>query len=533
MYLDRLLLHSIMRKIPCISFVAVYILLFAVSVNAQLKTPPVIEWQRSLGGINYDYAHSIQQTTDGGYIVAGGSLSTDGDVSGYHGLYDYWIVKLTNNGTTDWQKCLGGTEMDFAYSIQQTTDGGYIVAGYSKSIDSDLSYNHGNSDYWIVKLSSTGAIEWQQTLGGSGDDVAYSIEQTTDGGYIVVGYSFSTDGDVTTHNGGNQERDAWIVKLTSTSTIEWEKSVNVSDDDVAYSIQQTTDGGYIICGSTRQSDYWVVKLNANGEIGWQKLFGGSSYDYAKSIIATRDSGYIVLGHTYSTDGGVTGNHGYYDIWIIKLSADGVIDWEKCIGGSEKEEAYFIRQTTDNGYILAGSSSSVDGDVTGNHLSTDYWIVKLTSIGDISWQKCLGGSDDDQAYSIEQTTDGGYIVAGYSTSFDGDLTGIHGANDYWIVKLSPEGTSSIDDERVNNHTLSITPNPATSSATLTLESNEEGICEVQIISVTGATLKQYSTRLTIGKQEIALTDLESLPSGMYEVLVKRGGYLVGQTKLIIE
>jgi hypothetical protein len=274
----------------------------------------------------------------------------------------------------DWQKSLGGSATDDATSIQQTTDGGYIVAGFSYSTDGDVTGHHGGSDYWIVKLDVTANLQWQKSFGGLSEDYPYSIQQTTDGGYIVAGYSSSTDGDVTGNHGGG--------------------------------------------------DCWVVKLDATGNLQWQRLLGGSEYDFANSIQQTTDGGYIVAGGSASADGDVTGNHGGEDYWVVKLDATGNLLWQKSFGGSDDEEAWSIQQTTDGGYIVAGSSYSTDGDVTGNHGGEDYWIVKLYATGNLQWQKSLGGSGDEDAWSIQQTTDDGYIVAGESFSINGDVTGNH-------------------------------------------------------------------------------------------------------------
>jgi hypothetical protein len=234
-----------------------------------------MEWQKSLGGSDWDFATSIQQTTDGGFVVAGESFSIDGDVSGNHGFSDYWIVKLDSTGTIEWQKSLGGTDDDVANSIQQTTDGGFLVGGRSYSNDGDVSGNHGYYDYWIVKLDLTGTLEWQKSLGGADLDIATSIQQTTDGGFVVAGYSESNDGDVSGHHGSSSDADYWIVKLDAAGTIEWQKSLGGTYEDVANSIQQTTDGGYVVAGSSESNDgdvsghhgstsypdYWIVKLD--------------------------------------------------------------------------------------------------------------------------------------------------------------------------------------------------------------------------------------------------------------------------------
>jgi len=293
-------------------------------------------------------------------------------------------VKLDETGNIQWQKYLGGSDGDGAFSIQQTSDGGYIVAGVAYSNDGDVSGNHGDSDYWIVKLDETGNIQWQKCLGGSREDVAKSIQQTSDGGYIVAGITPSNDGDVSGNHGS--------------------------------------------------ADYWIVKLDETGKIQWQKCLGGSDGDGAFSIQQTSDGGYIVAGVAYSNDGDVSGNHGDSDYWIVKLDETGKIQWQKCLGGSSYDEAYSIQQTSDGGYIVAGYTYSNDGDVSGNHGDFDYWIVKLDETGNIQWQKCFGGSSYDYAQSIQQTSDGGYIVAGWTESNDGDVSGNHGNSDYWIVKL---------------------------------------------------------------------------------------------------
>jgi len=407
---------------------------------------PSIEWQKSFGGSSDDWAHSIQQSADGGYIVAGKSESNDGDVTGNHGITDYWVVKLSPQGTVVWQKSLGGGRNDLAYSIQQSADGGYIVAGWSGSNDGDVMGNHGNEDYWVVKLSPQGTIEWQKSLGGSRSDNAYSIQQSADGGYIVAGGSASTDGDVTGNHGGT---DYWVVKLSPQGTIEWQKSLGGSRGDYANSIQQCSDGGYIVAGNSESNDgdvtgnhgredYWVVKLSHTGALEWQKSLGGNKQDWANSIQQSTDGGYIVAGYSESNDGDVTGNHGNYDYWVVKLSPTGAVEWQKSLGGSSNDAASSIQQSTDGGYIVAGVSSLNDGDITGNHGGADSWVVKLSTSGTIEWQKSLGGSRDDWAYSIQQSVDGGYIMAGYSKSNDGDVIGNHGNMDYWVVKLSPDG-----------------------------------------------------------------------------------------------
>ena len=431
--------------------IAVLFLLF-ISTNVFAQTTPFIQWQTTLGGTNPDEASCIQQTNDGGYIIAGYSFSINGDITGHLGNSDYWVVKLNSTGVIQWQKSLGGSNYEEAHSIQQTSDGGYIVAGFSFSYDYEVTGHHsfsGSDDYWIVKLDAIGNIQWEKSFGGTSNDEAYAVQQTSDGGYIVAGFAYSSDGDVIGHHGPNGGLpDYWILKLNTIGDIQWQQSLGGSGDDEAYAVQQTSDGGYIVAGYSYSldgnvtgnhgdDDYWIVKLSAGGSLQWQKSLGGVQKDHANSIQQTSDGGYIVAGWSHSIGGDITGHHGpinVADYWVVKLGIGGTILWQKSLGGTDIDEAYSIKQTPDGGYVIAGLSYSNDNDVTGNHGNADYWIVKLSSGGVIQWQKSLGGTGRDGANSVIRITGGGYVIAGYTESSDGDVTNFHGNRDYWVVKL---------------------------------------------------------------------------------------------------
>ena len=382
----------------------------------------------------------------------------------FRSTYDFWIIKLNVLGNVVWNKLLGGNNDEIPSCINQTTDGGYIVAGTSfSSANGDVTgTSHGQGEYWIVKLDANGNITWNKLLGGNGGELAGSIQQTTDGGYIITGISNSSaNGDVTGTNHGGLY-DCWVVKLDATGNIVWNKLLGGNGEDDVEKILQTADGGYIAAGSTNSSangdvtgtnhgamgshDFWIIKLDAGGNITWNKLLGGNDYDYLYSIQQTTDGGYIAAGPSYSSaNGDVTGtSHGNYDYWIVKLDAAGNITWNKLFGASLDEIAFNIKQTPDGGYIVAGSSnSSANGDVTGTSHSpgaSDYWVVKLNSLGTILWNKLLGGSNFDDAPGIQLTTAGGYILTGHSnSSATGDVTGVtHGNTDFWIIKLDAFG-----------------------------------------------------------------------------------------------
>jgi uncharacterized delta-60 repeat protein len=368
------------------------------SLNAQ--------WAITYGGSGNDEANFIQQTSDGGYIVVG-ETSSFGAGGG-----DIWVLKLSSMGEIAWQKTYEGTSEDHARSIQQTNDGGYIVVGRT------YSFGAGMDDIWILKLTSSGETEWQKTYGGAGSDSASSIQQTNDGGYVVAGSTLSF---------GAEGEDILILKLSSDGDIEWQKTYGGSKGDSASSIQQRDDGGYIVAGmiqfSSNDPVFWILELSSVGDIEWQKAYGRSEDEQANSFLQTSDGGYIVAGRTKP--------FGFFvsDVWILKLSSDGDIEWQKTYGASGNDEAYSIQQTNDGGYIVAGLT---DAFVSLGDEVSDVWILKLFSDGDIEWQKTYGGSGNDEAHSIQQTSDGGYIVAGYNMSWGA------GSRDFWVLKLSSDG-----------------------------------------------------------------------------------------------
>jgi len=270
-------------------------------------------------------------------------------------------------------------------------------------------------------------IQWAIAYGTTGTDNAHFIQQTTDSGYVIAGVS-----------GG-----FWIVKTDATGNIQWQKPCG-APTAIPQCIKQTTDKGYIVAGSSGPGDYCVVKLDIAGNIQWVKTYGGTRVDAATAVQQTTDGGYIVVGYTYSNDGDVTGFHGsvsYDDWWVVKLDSAGNLQWQKCYGGGNYDEAYCVEQTPDGGYIVGGGEASTDGDVTGNHGFGDAWLVKIDSLGVIQWQRSYGGTDGEAAASVALTYDGGYFFSGGASSNDGDVSGVHGAMgaaDYWAVRIDSIG-----------------------------------------------------------------------------------------------
>lgn len=429
---------------------------------------PEVEWQNTIGGDLSDVLQSIQQTTDGGYVLGGTSYSNNvGDkAESSLGADDYWIVKTDNYGVIQWQNTIGGSDQDRLYSIEQTGDGGYILGGYSASPASgDKSESTiGNNDYWVIKIDSLGNIQWQNNIAGLYDDLLYKIHPTIDG-YILAGSSSSNiSGDKTENSNGSY--DYWVIKLDLIGNIVWQNTIggNLDDGQNTIDIKQTSDGGYILGGSSNSVisgdktennnggyDYWIIKLDNAGTIQWQNTIGGDNNDYLTSIIQTFDGGYFVGGFSYSNISGdkteaTIGLVGAGDYWVIKLTSLGDIEWQNTIGGDDNDNLSCVKQTYDGGYVLAGySASEISGDKTEPKIwNSDYWVIKLGTTGNIQWQNTIGGNSFDNLNCIIQTTDGGFILGGDSSSpISVDKTEANnGANDYWIVKLYPEDCTPI-------------------------------------------------------------------------------------------
>jgi hypothetical protein len=503
---------------------------------------PTIQWQKSIGGTDVDYTGGIEPTSDGGFILIGGTYSNDGDVTGYHDNGDLWIIKMDRQGTIEWQKCLGGTEYDdlsyptTANCIKQTTDGGYILTGVTYSINGDITASYGNGDMWLAKLDANGNIEWQRCLGGSADDYGTAVIQTTDGGYTVAGYTSSTDINVMGNHG---QYDMWMVHVDVMGEIKWQKCLGGSDEDYCSAIAQTTDGGYIVAGQTWSidgdvsgnhglSDEWIVKTDKFGNMQWQKCLGGSSDESAASVFCTATGGYIVAGWTDSNDGDISNPFTNTDCWVVELDNMGNINWEKCYGSPQAEICYSMQQTTDGGYILSCQNWGNGGQVSGHHgsiFNSDYWIAKIDMTGNLQWQSSLGGASNEFAVAALETADGGYVISGGSNSNTDDVSGNHGNYDAWIVKLS--FTTNVVALSSPAPSISVSPNPAQNSFVIYLDKDLKlQHAELKIYDVAGKDVYHQ----TVSQQSEIIN--ANLSAGIYYIKVTDGDSVHTQ-KLMVE
>lgn len=517
------------RKLQWKALLLFTILCGSSTVHAQAT----VEWSRTYGGNGADRGHCIKQIADGGFVVSGYTdTSNNGDVTGYSGGGDIWVLKLNSAGELEWQNAYGGTGSEpftEAYShIIETPDGGYLVTGESNSSNGDLTENHGNLDLWVFKINSQGTIEWQKSLGGSVHEGAYSILQEPDGGFVLVGYTSSNDGDV---SGNHGITDGWIIKLSATGDIVWQKLLGGSWTDALSSIQHTNDGGYIAGGYTLSNDgdleglnpdgfggyadFWVVKLNSDAEIEWQSVIGGTGKDWGRCIIPADDGGYVIAGDTESENGDVSEHFGDYDWWVVKVNATGAIEWEKSLGGTDREELNSVTAAADgSGFYMVGTTESADGHVTDNNGGKDVWLIKLNYSGDVILNQCFGGSENEEGYFGTEATDGKFVIAARANSDDGDVNENTQGEDVWIFKLNT-GTLT-NDYIVGKSQFYVYPNPADSTLWFS-----ESLKKVEIHSVTGQMLMQNF--------DVSHIEIGSLPNGAYLVKAQKSdGTDIAQT-----
>jgi len=349
-------------------------------------------FNKTYGGSGEEWANSVQQTKDGGYILAGWTDSYGA------GSYDAWLIKTNANGNKVWEKTFGGSSEDRAYDVQQTSDGGYILAGWT------FSFGVVGDDAWLIKTNANGNKVWEKTFAGDYNEWALAVQQTSDGGYILAG---------STSDYGFDWEHIWLIKTDANGNKIWDKTYALYRYNRAYAVQQTSDGGYILAGYACSYDdctSWLIKTDANGNKVWDKTFGGSSSD----VQQTTDGGYILA----ASNG---------DVWLIKTDADGNKVWDTFFGQSTYQDwPEAVQQTSDGGYILAGVTESFGaGD-------RDAWLIKTDANGNKVWDKTFGGSGTDWALAVQQTSDGGYILAGlYSIPYNQDA---------WLIKTDAEGNA---------------------------------------------------------------------------------------------
>ena len=394
-----------------------YCIAVFVAILLSFQTGQSETWEKTFDRSDFDYGYSVQQTTDGGYIIVGGSDSFK--TGQYNVTTDVYLIKTNDKGNRQWEKIFKSGDSSYGKSVQQTTDGGYIITGYASSISA------GDNNFYLVKTDNTGNKQWEKTFSGEGS----SVQQTDDGGYIMTG----------SHH---YSLDVALIKTDDKGNKQWEKTFGGPDQDDGDSVQQTTDGGYIIAANTYKimttppdSDVYLIKTDDMGNKQWEKTFS-DGWSEAREVRQTTDGGYIITGWTESFRAGDNS----WDVYLLKTDDKGNHQWEKTFGGSEKDQGRSVQQTTDGGYIITGRTRSRTDEGV---LDEDVYLVKTDDKGTKQWEKTFGGSEQDQGHSVQQTTDGGYIMTGTTESFGADYSAVY------LIYYRPDGGDDTDNDGVSN------------------------------------------------------------------------------------
>lgn len=423
-------------------------------VNTTLDPPQGIQWLRTLGGSKYDESYGAAVYNDTSFVVVGNTHSYDGDfTAGANDSVNAFIAKYNTNGSLLWKKIIGGNKYDELYAIQKNSDGTFIAVGYTGSNNGTFSTNHGGyGDVWVIKLDSAGNIIWQKLFGGSEEESGYDIHQTTDGGYILIGYTMSTDGDVVSPN-ADGDYHPWLIKLNTSGNITWQKILPDSILGDAYDMIQTFDGGYAIAGVISDTSFNTlefshgrfVKTNSTGDIVFtNSLILPEHYSGYYSLLQLPDSSYMIAGDVHKnsfSDTTCIGDHGASDLLVTKIDKSGNTLSKKYYGGTKDESAYKIIRSADGGFLIAGLTNSDDGNISHLHQGTapynpdDGWLLKLDANANLVWQKTIGGDQFDEVTSVLQFPDNNIIIAGNTLSDNnGDIFNSKGDLDAFVAKI---------------------------------------------------------------------------------------------------
>jgi hypothetical protein len=377
--------------------------LLPIKLNAQNS------FKKTYGGRSNDLGWSVQQTQDGGYIITGNTNSFGA------GFSDVYLIKTDSLGDTLWVKTYGGIGYDGGRSVQVTSDGGYIIAGYTSSFGPRF------DNVYLIKTDSFGDTQWTKVYGDTLSDLGWSIRETTGGGYIILGYTDSF---------GAGKNDFYLLKTNSIGETLWTQTYGDTSNDVGWDVQETKDGGYILTGYTDSfgaglSDVYIVRIDSSGIPLWTRTYGGIWFDYGFSVQQTSDSGYIIAGSSISFSGG-----SYFDVYLIKTNPSGDTLWTGTYGGIYNDWGYSVQETPNGDYIVAGYSDPLDTD------TVDVYLIRIDSLGSLLWEKTYGGTSTDVGFSVQHTTDGGFIIAGYTESFG------EGGEDVYLIKTAGDGTVGI-------------------------------------------------------------------------------------------
>lgn len=508
----------------------------------------VVDWQQCYGGSEVDGGSSLIRTPSG-YLLFGTTYSSNGDFQNTHGNGDFFVIWTDSVGNLLSVKTYGGTELDYASDIKATPDGGFVMFGSTFSNNFDVDGNHGSSDLWVVKVDDSGLIQWQKCLGGSSiEQEGMNIEILADSGFLCSGATASNDGDVTGFHGFY---DYWPVRLDKNGSLVWEYCYGGTMADWCHYVTNTPDEGMILAGSTDTpngdvlcdfhggtGDAWIIKLDSLGNIEWQSCYGGSGMDNLYRIIVTPEGGYLCTGVTNSNDGQVSGNHGGFDFWVVRLDHLGTLIWQKCFGGSSNDAIDWISSSSDGNYLIVGHTYSNDGDVTGNHSISgfqDIWLIKISPTGQMIWEQCIGGYGNDGAGNLIEYPNGEFTIIGFTSNSDnsGDVNcDYHGGlSDIWLVHLIDTNYIGINDNKGRMPIVEVYPNPASSFITIKydFQSTTDNL-PMTLFNGIGKPVGTYSLQGNKGQVTI---DLKDFSVGVYAYILQNTNVSINGRFIIVK
>ncbi len=502
--------------------------------------PQKVLWEKTYGGLHADYLFDMQPTPDYGFILAGSSVSDVGASKSDKkvGVMDYWLWKMSETGKLEWQRSFGGDGTDKLNSIVVTADGGILLGGTSNSTKSFAKTEDafGGYDFWVVRLDPFGAILWQKTYGGLSEDSVSKIIQTSDGGFLIGGTSSSNKlFDPATQDikpnakseNTNGNLDFWLLKIDASGVLEWQKTLGGKYADILKTVAQTPDGDYVVAGSTNSPisgdkthkgfglfDYWVLKLTQEGEILWQQTFGGEADDQLQDLVITKDSGILLAGNSNSpaSDSKEKSNkNNSTDIWVLQLDKNGEQQWQNTYNLNQYTLLTNSVKSDKNSFVLGGytQKNNIDKKEKGT-VNSDYFVIKIDSLGETKWKKEIGSSGRDVLSKIVETRDGGYVLAGTS---NGKVTkdkqsANQGLEDFWIVKLLDE-----DKDKKAKRLIEAYPNP-TNDVTNVLVGFDFDEGTATMVDIAGRQLQHFA----ITSRTVPFS-LRGLPIGIYLITIK--------------
>jgi len=403
-------------------------------------------WSKTIGGSDEDHVKSVVASIDGGFFTVGYTKSHDGDVTHKTGMMeDVWLCKFNAAGEMVWSKTYGGMMDDFGYSVLENLDGTLVVAGYSMSSDGDVQSNLGMHDFFIFKTDAHGEMIWSKSYGFSSHDHAHKIIKTNDGGYFIAGfidYSGIAKGNATLHGVG----EFYGLKIDANGNKLWDGYFGGTQNDRVFDVVEALDGGLVMVGYSESNDFditdskgsydfWVVKLSNDGNLVWKKSYGGSGIDQAYGIVKTNQNSYLITGVSNSDDQDIHQNLGSSDVWVIHINDDGNLIWSKNYGGSQFDSGQSIQKLKNGHYLISGHTRSSDGDFKENKGENDFFGLIITENGDVIWQQTFGGSNIDLGVHAVELQNRSIILVGDTQSTDFDIENPRGMTDVLIVKVA--------------------------------------------------------------------------------------------------